>query len=208
MTEDEAKATIAAIVSRETLERLTVFATVLIKWQAKINLVSPGTIPALWTRHMLDSAQLMQHIPKNASRWLDLGSGGGFPGLVCAAIAQDHHPSLQIALVESDQRKAAFLREAARQMGVPVVVHGCRIADLPPHRADVLTARALAPLPELFDMAHIHLASSGICLFQKGARYDVECEAAKQTWHFVYDMIPSLTDKAAVVLRIKELHHV
>ena len=208
MTEDEAKATIAAIVSRETLERLTVFATVLIKWQAKINLVSPSTIPALWTRHMLDSAQLMQHIPKNASRWLDLGSGGGFPGLVCAAIAQDYHPSLQIALVESDQRKAAFLREAARQMDVSVVVHGCRIADLPPHRADVLSARALAPLPELFDMAHIHLASSGICLFQKGARYDVECEAAKQTWHFVYDMIPSVTDKAAVVLRIKELHHV
>lgn len=208
MTEDEAKATIASIVSRETLERLTIFATLLIKWQAKINLVSPSTIPTLWTRHMLDSAQLMQHIPANASRWLDLGSGGGFPGLVCAAISHDHHPSQQIVLVESDQRKAAFLREAARQMGISVAVHGCRIADLPPHRADVISARALAPLQILLDMACIHLATSGICLFQKGARYDVECEAAKQTWQFVYDMIPSVTDEAAVVLRIKELRHV
>jgi 16S rRNA (guanine527-N7)-methyltransferase len=208
MTEDEATATIASAVSRETLERLTIFATLLIKWQAKINLVSPSTIPALWTRHMLDSAQLMQHIPANASRWLDLGSGGGFPGLVCAAIAHDHHPSLQITLVESDQRKAAFLREAARQMGISAAVHCCRIADLPPHMADVLSARALAPLPFLLDMAHIHLATSGICLFQKGARYGEECEAAKQTWHFNYDIIPSVTDEAAVVFRIKELHHV
>lgn len=205
MTDDEAKAALAADVSRETLERLCVYADLLIKWQQKINLVSPMTIPAIWSRHMLDSAQLFKHAPSQAKRWLDLGSGGGFPGLVCAAIAHEHRPALHIALVESDQRKATFLREAARHMGLSVAVHGCRVAALPPHAADIVSARALAPLHDLCDMAHFHLAPNGICLFQKGARHAEEVEIAKRGWHLDYKIFPSVTEPDAVVMRIERL---
>lgn len=208
MTEEEARAAIAADVSRETLERLSAYAALLVKWQKKINLVAPSTIPLMWSRHILDSAQLLQHMPPGANRWLDLGSGGGFPGLVCAAIAHDRHPMLRVSLVESDQRKAAFLREAARQMGLSVMVHGSRINDLPPHAADVVSARALASLSDLCSMAHVHLAPHGICLFQKGARHADEVEIAKGKWHITYDIIPSVTDPDAVVMRIERLRHV
>ena len=208
MTEEQARAAIAADVSRETLERLSLYAAFLVKWQKKINLIAPSTIPAIWSRHLLDSAQLMKHAPADAQRWLDLGSGAGFPGLVCAAIAHESRPLLQVSLVESDQRKAAFLREAARQMGLSVVVHGLRVADVPPHSADVISARALAALTDLCDMAHPHLAPNGICLFQKGARHADEVEVAQSKWHIAYEIIPSVTDPDAVVMRIERLRHV
>lgn len=208
MTEDEARAAIAADVSRETLERLSVYAALLVKWQKKINLIAPSTIPMVWSRHMLDSAQLLRYMPPGAVRWLDLGSGGGFPGLVCAAIAHERHPMLRVSLVESDQRKAAFLREAARHMGLSVTVHSNRIADLPPQAADVVSARALASLSDLCDMAYVHLSSQGICLFQKGARHADEVEVAQGKWHITYDIIPSVTEPDAVVMRIERLRHV
>lgn len=205
MTEAEAKSALAGDVSRETLERLTIYADLLIKWQKKINLVAPSTIPMIWSRHMLDSAQLFAYAPAHAAYWLDIGSGGGFPGLVCAAIAADHRPNLKVALVESDQRKATFLREAARHMGLSVTVHGCRINDLDAQGADVVSARALAPLRNLCEMAHVHLGADGICLFQKGVRYVDELEIAKHDWHFNHDIFQSVTEADAVVMRIERL---
>lgn len=208
MTEDEAKGVIAERVSRETMNRLSDYATLLIKWQSRINLIARSTSAQIWSRHMLDSAQLLDHIPEKCAYWLDLGSGGGFPGLVCAAIAHEHHPEVQFALVEADQRKATFLREASRHMRLSVEVHNCRILDLAPQSADVISARALAPLAKLCEMAHIHLAPAGICLFPKGARHADEYAAASKDWLFAHDLMPSVTETDAAVLKIKELRHV
>lgn len=208
MTEAEAKALMAADVSRETCDRLAAFADLLQRWQNSINLISASTLPFLWRRHILDSAQLMSHVPRTASRWLDLGSGGGFPGLVCAAIAHERFPVLEFSLVESDQRKATFLREAARTMGLKAIVHCARVSDIPAQNADIISARALAPLPRLFQMAYAHYADGGICLFQKGERYPSEIRDSQKHWHFAYEAFASVTAPEAVVLRIKELRHV
>lgn len=208
MTEDEAKATLSGRVSRETFARLELYAGLLEKWQKTINLVSAGTLPQLWVRHMVDSAQVIAQAPDDARTWLDLGSGGGFPGLVCAAIAAETHPGLKIDLVEADLRKAAFLREAARQMGLSVGVFSRRIEDLPPQSADVVSARALAPLVNLCGYAHRHLSEKGVALFQKGARHLEELETARQGWQMDVTVTPSVTDADAVLLRIENLTHV
>jgi 16S rRNA (guanine527-N7)-methyltransferase len=207
MTDEDAKAALAERVSRETLERLETYAALLARWQKTINLMSSATLPFLWSRHMLDSAQVMDQVPSTAKVWLDLGSGGGFPGLVCAAIAADTMPDLKMHLVEADLRKAAFLRETARHMGLAVGVFSRRIEDLPPQKADVVSARALAPLPRLCTYAHRHLAKNGVALFQKGARYAEELETARQDWQMDVTVIPSVTDSEAVLLRIEHLAH-
>lgn len=207
MTEDDAKAALLARVSRETFDRLEIYAGLLIKWQKTINLVSPSTIPQIWTRHMLDSAQVMDQVPVGAKAWLDLGSGGGFPGLVCAAIAAETHPDLRVNLVEADLRKAAFLRETARQMGLSVGVFSRRIEDLPPQSADIVSARALAALTVLCGYAHRHMPDTGIALFQKGARHAEELETARQGWQMDVTVIPSITDAEAVLFRIERLSH-
>jgi 16S rRNA (guanine527-N7)-methyltransferase len=207
MTEDEAKAALDARVSRETMDRLELYAALLAKWQKTINLISPATLPLLWSRHMLDSAQLMDHIPPGATTWVDLGSGGGFPGLVCAAIAVETHPKMKVNLVEADLRKAAFLRETARQMGLSVGVFSRRIEDLPPQQADVISVRALAALPALCAYAQRHLTPAGVALFQKGARYAEELESARLGWQMEVTVIPSVTDAEAVLLRIERLTH-
>jgi 16S rRNA (guanine527-N7)-methyltransferase len=207
MTEDEAKTALAARVSRETLDRLETYAQVLVKWQKAINLVSPATLLQLWLRHMLDSAQVFDHAPETATRWIDFGSGGGFPGLVCAAIAAEKRPGLRVTLVESDARKGAFLREAARQMGVSVDVLTRRVEDVPPSASDIVSARALAPLATLCAYALPHLSPGGICLFQKGARHAEELETARQDWQMEVTTIPSVTDPDAVLLKVENLRH-
>lgn len=207
MTEDEARAQIAARVSRETSDRLDLFAGLLVKWQRTINLISPATLPQIWSRHILDSAQVLDHAPQDARTWADLGSGGGFPGLVCAAIAQETRPDLRINLVEADLRKAAFLRESVRQMGLTVGVFSRRIEDMPTQSADVVSARALAPLATLCGYAHRHLRPGGVALFQKGARHAEELETARQGWQMEVTTVPSITDAEAVLFRIENLTH-
>lgn len=207
MTDAEAKAALAGRVSRETMTRLERYADLLTRWQAAINLVSPGSLPHLWARHMLDSAQVLDHAPDTARRWLDLGSGGGFPGLVCAAIAAETRPDLSFTLVEADLRKAAFLRETARQIAVRVGVLSRRIEDVPLAAADVVSARALAPLGVLCGHAERHLAPGGVCLFQKGASHAAELESALEDWQMTVSTMPSVTDPDAVILRIGNLHH-
>ncbi|MBI5164303.1 MAG: 16S rRNA (guanine(527)-N(7))-methyltransferase RsmG [Magnetospirillum sp.] len=199
MTPDDFAA--ATSVSRETLERLRAYADLLVKWQARINLIGPDTVPDLWRRHMLDSAQLFPHLAHRAiHRTVDLGSGAGFPGLVLAILgAPDVH------LIESDVRKAAFLREAARVSGTAVTIHATRAEAVPPLMADLITARAVAPLGKLLDLAAPHLAENGFCLFLKGRGVEDELTAAQKEWHITVERIPSLTDAASAILDLKEV---
>lgn len=196
-------------VSRETLARLSTYAALLEKWQRAINLIAVKTLPELWERHFLDSAQLFTLAPPETRRWLDLGSGGGFPGLVIAAMGMD-----AVHLVESDQRKCAFLREAARAMAVPAVIHMKRIEAVEPaelHQAmggapQVISARALAPLKDLLPLSHRLAGSETTYLLPKGRQAEDELTEARRYWTITeLDRLPSQTDKAANILRIRGL---
>jgi len=187
-------------VSRETLGRLETMVEVLLRWQKAINLVGRATVADVWTRHILDSAQLAPFIPKDAKTLADLGSGAGFPGLVLAAL----RPELDVILIESDARKSAYLTEAARKMGLPkqpkVVIS--RIETAPSTKADVVTARALAPLGRLLAWAARHKSDPAICLFHKGKGWQAELTGAMKDWEIEYTPQPSVTDRDAVILRI------
>ncbi len=172
----------------------------LLRWQKTINLVGRTTLDDVWTRHVLDSAQLAPLVPAWAKSLVDLGSGGGFPGLVLAAL----RPELDVTLIESDARKSAYLGEAARKMGLPkppkVVVS--RIEAAPPAKADVVTARALAPLGQLLAWADRHRANHAICLFHKGRDWQAELTEAMKDWEIECTPQPSVTNSDAVILRI------
>lgn len=189
-------------VSRETRATLEAYADLLARWQRRINLIGPRTLPDLWRRHFLDSAQLAPRIPAAATRLVDLGSGAGFPGLVLCIL----RPDLQGHLIESDHRKAAFLREAARRTGVSdrVSVHAARADSVQGIAADVVTARALAPLVDLMPMAARFLAPDGICLFLKGKRCKEELTAVNYMWHINYQTNPSRTDPEGQILTITD----
>ncbi len=191
------------------IQRLTAYAGLIEKWQKAINLVAPRTLPDLWSRHFLDSAQLLEHAPANTQRWLDLGSGGGFPGLVVAALSDAH-----VHLVESDQRKSAFLREAARGMNVAATVHVKRIEAVDPaalHAAmggtpQVISARALAPLTELIGLAQPLAGPDTVYLFPKGRTAEDELTEARRYWTIpAADKLPSRTDPEASILRLQGL---
>ena len=188
-------------VSRETIQRLDILCTVLAKWQKAINLVSNNTLTEVWTRHLLDSAQLLPLLPPDARSLADLGTGAGFPGLVLSAF----RPDLAVTLVESDVRKGAYLGEAARQMGLAssIKISLGRIETVAPVLADVITARALAPLTQLLGWAARHRAPEGICLFHKGAKWRTELDEALQEWEISYEPTRSITDRDAVLLRIR-----
>jgi 16S rRNA (guanine527-N7)-methyltransferase len=163
------RAAVAALqgVSRETLDRLHVLADHVVRWNPRINLVAPRSLPDLWTRHILDSAQLWFLAAPSPGLWADLGSGGGFPGLVIAALAEGS--GMRVALVESDQRKAAFLQVVARAMGLQPDIHPARIEALPPLGATTISARALAPWPVLLPLARRHLVPGGRMILPQGA---------------------------------------
>ena len=189
-------------VSRETRDRLLVFAGLLERWNARINLVAPGEIGRLWPRHIEDSLQLQPLVPAGTTQFTDLGSGAGFPGLILAMAS-----GIPVTLVEADQRKCAFLREAARVTGTDASVVAARIeaTQLPP--APLVTARALAPLPRLLALAKPHLAPGGTCLFLKGASVEDELTAARREWHMRVMLQPSRTDPQGAVLAITGLDH-
>lgn len=192
-------------VSRETWEKLERLSALLAKWNPAINLVSKSTIGSAWQRHIVDSAQLFPQ--SRFLHWADLGSGGGFPGLVIAVIASELNPEARFTLVEVDQRKATFLREAARELGVSPEVLTERIESVAPLNADVLSARALAPLDGLCGFATRHLVADGVALFPKGASWRAEVDDARRNWTFSLDVLPSQTDRQAVVLKVKEIQH-
>jgi 16S rRNA (guanine527-N7)-methyltransferase len=182
-------------VSRETLARLQVYAELLERWSARINLVAPSTLADLWRRHFLDSAQLCPLLPPLARTLIDLGSGAGFPGLVLAIMGV---PGVE--LVESDARKCAFLREAARLTNAGIHIHNARIDAVPPHAVDVVTARALAPLDRLCQLSQRFVGSLTACLFPKGKEAAQEVTTARQAWDFDVACHASRTDPRGVVL--------
>jgi 16S rRNA (guanine527-N7)-methyltransferase len=192
-------------VSRETSERLEVFQALVRKWNPAINLVSRNSLEQMWERHVLDSAQIFSLSQSDAGLWADLGSGGGFPGLIVAILAADLKPDLRVALVESDQRKAAFLTTASQTLGLTTTVHATRIESLTPLAAEVLSARALAPLTDLLAHAERHLAPDGAALFPKGANHAAELGQALETWRFSYETHASATDPDAVIYSIRGL---
>jgi 16S rRNA (guanine527-N7)-methyltransferase len=187
-------------VSRETLLRLEAYADLLTRWSARINLVGHDTLPDLWRRHILDSAQLLHFIPGSARSLIDLGSGAGLPGLVLAILGVSG-----VDLVEADSRKAAFLREAARITGAEPTIRPCRIQAVPPHTVDVVTARACAPLDRLLDLAAPFLAPDSLCLFPKGERFNEELTLARKAWTMNVSVEQSLSDRRGVVLRLQQV---
>lgn len=189
-------------VSRETLQRLATYAGLLEKWQAKINLVGPATLPELWRRHFLDSAQLLPLLPAATGSLVDLGSGAGFPGLVLAIMTD-----WWVHLLDSDQRKCAFLRQVALDCGVlaRVTIHPKRIEQVTGIAADVVTARACAPLDELLKLAAPFIGEKGTGLFLKGAQAEEELTQAQRHWTMRLDRRESISDSAGVILIVTQL---
>ena len=185
-------------VSRETSDRLARHLELLARWQERINLVGPATLADPWRRHVLDSAQLAPLVPAGA-RLADLGSGAGFPGLVLAILRGG-----PVELIESDARKAAFLAEAARATAAPAAVHNARAESLA-LKADVVAARACAPLDRLLGLALPLLAPGGVCLFLKGARAAEEIEAARARWRMTVRRHPSLSAPEGAVLELRDI---
>lgn len=185
-------------VPRETRDRLRAYADLLARWNERINLVSRADLPLLWSRHVEDSLQLADHLPAAAFSAVDLGSGAGFPGLVLAIAT-----GIPFALIEADARKAAFLREAARVTAAPVRVHAQRIETTALDPVRLVTARALAPLPQLLAWAAPLLSPDGACLFPKGQAVEAELDAARRAgWRMDVERLPSRTAAGGVILRL------
>jgi 16S rRNA (guanine527-N7)-methyltransferase len=195
-------------VSRETIDKLLTYEALLRQWQKTINLVAESTLDAVWSRHFADSAQLLALAPPGAKRWLDLGSGAGFPGLVLAIMLAGRDGT-KVTLVESDTRKAAFLGEVARRTGAPVDIRPERIENAATQSklgsVDVITARALAPLPRLLELAAPAFSDHTVGLFLKGREAETEVDAAKERWAFAGELQPSLTDLSGRIVVVRAL---
>jgi 16S rRNA (guanine527-N7)-methyltransferase len=205
LTADRTRALRLVDVSRETLARLDVLVEVLLLWQKKTNLVSSNTIPWLWTRHVADSLQLIDLAP-TALTWIDLGSGAGFPGLVIACALADT-PGANVHLIESNAKKAAFLREAVRVTGAPARVHGERIDRFTATfdgQPDAITARALAPLNTLLDQSVALWKTGTVGIFPKGQDVDAELTEATRYWNIKVNLVPSRTDSHGRIVVVRE----
>lgn len=187
-----------------TLSDFTQWYGLLRKWNARINLVAPKEIDHFWRRHAYDSWQLNAHLPAKWDRLVDLGSGGGFPGLSFGIFAKQRGAG-EVHLVESVGKKTSFLKAVTRDLNLPVTVHTDRVESLAPLKADVLTARAFAPLPRLLAYAHPHLTHGATLLLPKGETADKEIETAREGWHFTHESFKSETDDAAAILRLTDL---
>lgn len=203
---------LAGRVSRETLERLDAYAALLRKWNSRINLVARSTMDDLWRRHILDSAQFANHAPPKLRRWADIGSGAGLPGLIVAICLKETHPAARVALVEKDERKAAFLAEAIASLDVDAEILCFRLSPeiRPPFEAnfDVVSARALAPLAELLALATPLLAPDGLCILAKGRNSAAEIEEAVRHWRMNLISVESETERDSVILKVEGLQRV
>lgn len=201
---DRSRALAQQTVSRETAERLDCFVALLKTWQSKTNLVADSTLSEIWTRHIADSLQLLKLAP-DAQTWVDLGTGGGFPGMVIACALS---PPARVHLVESNARKAAFLREAARLTGVPAVIHTERIEEFRGHfqeTVDVVTARALAPMTELFEYVAPFVEMGAKALLLKGQDVADELTQASKYWKIEVELVPSETEAKARIVVVRSL---
>ncbi len=198
----------AGPVSRETFHRIEEFQEFFLRWARRTNLVAASTLGDVWTRHVLDSAQLAALAP-GASKWLDMGSGGGFPGLIVAFLISDR-AGASVDLVESNLKKAAFLRAAAGEFALPARVHPKRIKDLAKvlEQPEIVTARALAPLTGLLDMAEPWLARGAAGLFHKGRDYRREVQETVNAWAFDLVEHGSRISRDGVVLEVRNVRRV
>lgn len=209
LSEDRAAALRLTSVSHETVERLDGFVGLLLEWQDKINLVAPSTLPHLWTRHVADSLQLLPLAP-NARRWVDFGSGGGFPAIPIAC-ALSEHKNTAMHLIESNGKKAAFLREAVRRLDLPARVHATRVEDYEDYEergvnsVQVVTARALAPLKVLCDHAFPFIQRGAIGLFLKGQDVGVELTEAAKYWNIEAQIVQSQTSRGGGIIIVRSL---
>jgi 16S rRNA (guanine527-N7)-methyltransferase len=203
---DRAGALALTPVSRETAERLDRFVALLLRWQKTTQLIAPSTVPTLWVRHIADSLQLLDLVPE-AKIWVDLGTGGGFPGLVIACALRDV-PGAQVHLIESNAKKAAFLREAVAATESPAVVHGVRMEKFVESfagGADIVTARAVSPLSLLLGQCLPLLKQGTLGLFPKGQDVEAELTEASKCWKMGVDLVPSRTDPKARIVMIRAL---
>lgn len=195
-------------VSRETVGKLICYEEELRRWQKAVNLVAPSTLKDVWHRHFADSAQIADFIPPTANRICDVGSGGGFPGLVLAALLSEQR-DLTVTLVESDTRKAAFLRETARRMEIPVEILSTRIETNATvqqlNSVDTITARAFAPFDRLFGLVAPVFSCDTVGVFLKGQDVAREIEEARQNWSFSFDLYESVTDASGRITVIRNL---
>ena len=190
-------------VSRETVEKIRVYESLIQKWQPKINLVSRNTMNELWSRHFLDSWQLVQHIRPTDKILVDLGSGGGFPAIILAIITD-----LEVHMVESDRRKSLFLKEVVRTLGLNAHVHNDRIENIESLQADIVTSRALAPLTDLLKYAQNLMKNDGICIFPKGKRFKEELTDANYVWHIIGEEFKSIVSDDSWIFVVKEFSDV
>ena len=191
-------------VSRETEQRLAIFVDLLARWRRITNLISAASFEEVWRRHIADSAQLLSLAPK-AKRWVDLGSGAGFPGMVLAIQLADK-PGAMVHLIESDQRKCAFLREVARATGAAAQIHPARIESIAPENlmpVDAVTARAFAPLPALIDFAKVWLARGAVGVFPRGKTSEAQLADYSDATDFRFETIASKIDPRAAILIVR-----
>lgn len=189
-------------VSRETRERLKIYEALTAKWTKRINLIAPGTVSDLWSRHIEDSAQIYDLVPPSARSLVDFGSGAGFPALVLAILASEDRTDFSVTCIESDSRKAVFLRTVVRETGVQAKIVNDRVEAVTSVGADVATARAFTALPGLLGAASLHRKAQGVCLFPKGKTYEKELAAAREIWDFEHIAHASQTEPGTVILEI------
>ena len=194
-------------VPRETIHRLSVYHDMLVTWNERFNLVAESTLPHIWLRHFIDSAQLLSFIPDFSLTLADMGAGAGFPGLVLAIMAQDLNRPLRVTVIESIGKKADFLQAVVDELKLNVDVRRERIEAIRDLKADIVTARALKALPELLKYANHLTHKDTICLFLKGKNIAEELTEAKKCWTFTVETHPSRSDDSGSVLVLKELRY-
>ena len=192
-------------VSRETLKCFYEYKTLLSKWNEKINLVSKNTLVDIWERHFLDSGQIIKHVEASGKRWVDVGSGAGFPGLVVALLLRDREIDCNLVLVEKNPKKGFFLNEVIRKLNLNVEVVNDNIYTLEPLNADILTARAFSELNNLIEISFRHRKKEGLCLFLKGENYGFELDKTLNYWFFDYDVVESLSSSSGKIIRVKKI---
>jgi 16S rRNA (guanine527-N7)-methyltransferase len=207
MDQDQKAFLDACPVPRETIHRLEVYRRLLIEWNAKFNLVAESTLPHIWARHFLDSAQLMEYIPDTALTLADMGAGAGFPGLVLAIMAQDQKKTLHVHAIESIGKKSDFLQAVTDELKLNVTVRRERVEAIKDFKADIITARAMNLLPELLKYANRLIHKDSICLFLKGKNAAEELTQAEKYWTFGIEIHPSRSDDSGSVLVMKNLRY-
>ena len=192
-------------VSRETLDLFCEYEALLSKWNKKINLVSKNSLFDIWERHFLDSGQIINHVEASGKRWVDLGSGAGFPGLVVALLLRDRKIDCDIILVEKNLKKVFFLKEVVRKLYLNVKVLNKNIRTIETLNADIVSARAFSELNELIEIAYNHRKEDGICLFLKGENYRYELDKTLNYWFFDYDIVISHSNSSGNIIRVKNI---